>query len=235
MCGRYTRFYTWRQLRDLLDLQYPAQLELAPSYNVAPTQLAPIVRVGERGLEAAVARWGLVPSWAKDAKIGARMINARAETVAEKPAFRAAFKRRRCVVPASGFYEWKRADDGSKRPHHFRRADGEILCLAGLWEFWESAESGEVLESFAVIVTEANQTVAPIHDRMPVVLEPEDVPAWLSPETEPDNAKALLRPAAEGVLEVREVSTRVNSPRNDEPSLIEPAEEQGALWGGGGG
>jgi len=219
MCGRYTRRYTWREVREFLDLQFPERLDLRPSFNVAPTQTAPIVRTGGHGREMAMAAWGLVPHWADDPGIGARMINARAETVASKPAFRDAFKRRRCVVPISGFYEWQARDKGPKQPYYTTRADDRIMCLAGLWERWD--KGGAPLETYTIITTDANELLGPIHPRMPVVLEREDVDRWLADDGGGAPAD-LLRPAAPGVLETVPVSTRVGRVANNDASLIEP-------------
>lgn len=232
MCGRYTRRYTWRQVREFLDLRFPERMELEASYNVAPTQRAPIVRARPEGRELAMAVWGLVPSWAEDAKIGARMVNARAETVASKPAFRGAYKHRRCVVPISGFYEWQAREKGAKRPYYVTRADDQIMCLAGLWERWEKGE--EALETYTIVTTDANELLAPIHNRMPVVLEPERVGVWLGERGDEEELASLLRPAPAGVLQAREVSTRVGNVANNDPSLIEAVEDgpgEGMLFG----
>jgi putative SOS response-associated peptidase YedK len=219
MCGRYTNLLTYRQLVDLYRLTDPGQptLPLAPRYNIAPTQDAPVVRIGKRGQrEAAMLRWGLVPSWAKDADSAFRMINAKAETVAEKPAFRAAFRRRRCLVPADSFYEWK-AVDGGKQPHRIMMADGAPFAMAGLWERWEKGD--EPQETFCIITTEANELLRSIHNRMPVILDPADWPAWLE-ATETTIPLALLQPVAAPRMRAYPVSRRVNSPKNDDPQVI---------------
>lgn len=229
MCGRYTRRYTRKEVQRFLAFRFPGQVEappLEPSYNVAPTQLSPIARRSPEtgGVEIAMARWGLIPSWADDPKIGNRLINARADGVADKPAFRSAFRTRRCLVPISGFYEWQ-AVKGSKakQPWYIHRADDEITCVAGLWERWDKGD--EPVDSFAIVTTDANELVRPIHDRMPVVLEPEDFDTWLDPNTPPEALRALLRPAADGVLTAHRVSTRVNTPKENDPALIEPRTE----------
>ena len=221
MCGRYTRHYTWEEVRDFLDLRFPDVTGLRAAYNVAPTRRAPIVRLSEHGRALEMAVWGLVPHWASDPSIGSRLINARAETIAEKPSFREAFKRRRCVVPVSGFYEWART--GRREPHHITRADGAIMCLAGLWERWSKGD--QPLETFTIVTTEANAQIAGIHPRMPVVIEPEDVAAWLDEGGTPEARLDLLRPAADGVLVMHEVSRRVGSVANDDASLIEPVQK----------
>jgi putative SOS response-associated peptidase YedK len=215
--------FTWQELRRLLDLVRWPEAPLPPRYNVAPTQSAPVVIVDAGGARAgAMMRWGLVPSWADDPSIGSRMINARAEGVESKPAFRAAFKARRCVVPMSGFYEWQ-AVPGAKRkqPFWIRRRDQAPLAVAGLWEVWRKGEAP--LESFVVVTTSANEFMRPIHDRMPVVFDREQVDAWLAPSTtDAASLTALLRPCPAGDLEALPVHPRVNSPGVDNPSLIEP-------------
>lgn len=233
MCGRFTREFTWREVHDFLDVRWPGELEIAPSWNVAPTQVAPVCRVGRDGeRELALMKWGLVPFWADDPSIGSRLINARAEGIEAKPAYRAAFKSRRCVVPVSGFYEWKksggpaRGGRPAKQPYYITPAEGGIMVLAGLWEVWDQGDGP--LETFTIITTTPNEMVAELHDRMPVVLQPEDAGAWLRPETGREEALALLKPAPEGTLECRPVSTRVNSPKNDGRELIEPG--GGALF-----
>ena len=213
MCGRYALTTPPDVLAALFELtKLPA---LKPRYNIAPTQSVPIVRDGpDGGREMTVVRWGLIPSWAKDPAISGRMINARSETASEKPAFRAAFRHRRCIVPADGFYEWRKLD-GGKQPYYIGRADGRPMALAGLWESWTNHENaGEMIESCAILTTSANETISELHDRMPVILEPESIAAWLNPAAEGTAALAeLLEPAAAGVLEFFPVSRRVNSPR----------------------
>lgn len=227
MCGRFTREYSWRQVHDFLDLKFPEGVltetdpELDRSYNVAPTQPSLIGSIDEDsgGLELVARRWGLIPHWAKSASMGSRMINARSETASSKPAFRVAFSRRRCVVPVSSFYEWEKIE-GEKRklPWRILRVDDEILLFAGLWEPPnEHAPDG----SFTILTTEANAFVAEIHDRMPVILEPEDVARWCDPSADKAAAEDLLRPASDGVLRRHPVSARVNSPRNNDAALVQ--------------
>eukprot|EP00913_Durusdinium_trenchii_P019515 g18345.t1 len=165
---------------------------LRPRYNIAPTQTAAIVRPADEGREVAFARWGLIPSWAKDIKIGYRMINARGETVAEKPSFRAAFKRRRCLVPASGYYEWKKLSAKTKQPYHIHRDDDGLIAFAGLWERWDAGDAP--LESFTIITTAAGGALADIHDRMPVMLPESEHALWLDPDVEPEALGELLHP-----------------------------------------
>lgn len=217
MCGRFTNAITWRELVELYHIHDQPALNLKPRYNVAPSQDIPIVRPADGGREIAIARWGLVPFWAKDLKVGYKMINAKAETIDEKPSFRNAFKARRCLIPADGFYEWKKLDDGSKQPYRLCLADRQPFAFAGLWE----RNDGLDVTSCTIVTTEPNEIAAQIHNRMPVILPPEDYEAWLSPETGPAGAKALLRPY-EGEMIAYPVSKDVGSPKNDGPELIEP-------------
>ncbi len=223
MCGRYTRHYTWAQVREFLAIVFELAPEMPPSYNVAPTHVVPVCRLNADGQrELAPVKWGFVPSWAKDAKIGSSLINARAETAAEKPAFRSAFKSRRCVVPVSGFYEWKKLDGKTKQPMYITRADGAIMLLAGLWERWIGEQGEPPVETMTILTTAPNTFMAGIHDRMPVLLEPEAVQAWLGPGVDGGGHAQLLGPAPDGVLIAQAVSTRVNSVRNNDPSLCDP-------------
>jgi len=173
-------------------------------------------------------RWGLIPPWSKDAKIGARMINARAETVASKPAFRSAVKRRRCLIPGDGFYEWQKIGS-SKQPHLIRFADRRVFAFAGLWERWRPAH-GDPVETCTIITTTPNDLIADYHDRMPVILPPSFFDEWLSAEPLPDaRLTNLLRPFPQDEFEVFPVSTRVNKPSNDDPDCILPLDQQ-TLW-----
>ena len=226
MCGRYTRHYTWAQVRDFLDLRFPDETGLRATYNVAPTHLAPIVRPRGDERELAQARWGLIPPWADDPTIGVKMFNARAETVATKPAYREAYRGKRCVVPVSGFFEWPKQSH-LEHPHYFSRADGQIMCLAGLWERWDKGQAP--LETFTVITTSANEVVIDVHPRMPVVLEPDAIDAWLHPGEAPD--ASLLRPAPAGVIQRWPVSNRVGNVRCDDAELIEPRTPERGLFG----
>jgi putative SOS response-associated peptidase YedK len=166
-------------------------------------------------------RWGLVPAWSKDAAIGSRLINARAETVAEKPSFRSAYKSRRCLIPADGFYEWLKPESGPKQPYRITLAGGAPFAMAGLWERWEKAPDGTALETCTIITTAANEFVRPIHHRMPLILGATVHDAWLDAATPPDILSALPNPY-DGALEAHAVSTRVNNPRNDDDACIEP-------------
>jgi len=226
MCGRFTLCKPGDELAGIFDLvESPA---IAPRFNIAPTQPAPIIRqtsnmVGRR-LEAL--RWGLIPAWAKDPAIGSRMINARAETVSSKPSFRAAFRKRRCLVISDGFYEWQTVDpahSGSrprKQPHYIHLRDGRPFAMAGLWEHWEGTD-GTIIESCTIITTRPNEVVAPLHDRMPVILGATDYDKWLDPDNKKlDELQSLLEPCATGEMDAYPVSTRVNSPANDSPDCI---------------
>ena len=190
-------------------------------YNAAPTQWLPVIRHHpEHGLELARLRWGLIPSWAKDPSIGAKMINARGETVSEKPAFRAAFKRRRCLVPMLGFYEWRKTPAG-KVPHFIHYRSGDLLAAAGLFEYWPGADGADPIESYTIITTPANELMAKLHDRMPVLLAEKDQAAWLDPNNERrEELQAMLKPYAGEDLDAYPVSTRVNSPKNDDADLL---------------
>jgi putative SOS response-associated peptidase YedK len=194
-------------------------------YNVAPTQKIPIVREEGEKKRFAIARWGLIPHWAKDMKIGYSMINARAETVASKPAFRNAFRYRRCLIPADGFYEWQVIPGSkAKQPWFIVFEDREPKAFAGLWERWRSPE-GEESESCSIIVTDANELMSPIHERMPVILAPEDWDVWLESETKDAQAlQNLLKPYPAEDMKVWPVSTKVNSPRNDSVECLETLE-----------
>jgi len=220
MCGRVTVQTPAAEIAREFALT-GIQLGLErPRYNLAPTQLMPVVaNDGARVLDAY--RWGLIPSWAKDASIGNKLINARGETVAEKPSFRSALKRRRCLVVVDGWYEWHQATK-PKTPYLFRRKDGRPLALAGLWEEWTAPDTGELVRTCTLITTGPNALMAPIHDRMPVILPPEAREAWLRPEPQESAALLpLLVPYAGDELEFYEVARVVNSPANDVPACIE--------------
>ncbi len=215
MCGRYA-LGPYHPARDI-EREYFASLDEFPGrYNVAPTQEMPIVRMHEGKPELVSARWGLIPSWANDMKVGFSTINARAETVATKPAFRDAYKWRRCLVAATGYYEWQKRPDG-KQPYYFTSRDGSLLVFAGLWESWKPKEGDPVL-SYTIIVCEPNPLASAVHDRMPVIIPDKDWRRWL---VEPD-VRHLLKPCPEDTLESYPVSRAVNSSRNESPQLIEP-------------
>lgn len=225
MCGRYTLSVPLSNLVDAFEVG-PPDFDYLPRFNIAPTQTAPIVAQDSKGRRMGLLRWGLVPSWAKDLAIGSRMINARAETVAEKPAFRSAFRKRRCVIPADGFFEWKKDEGGegkggAKTPYwiHFPRQ--RVFAMAGLWEVWRPANSDPVY-TFTILTAEAIPSIREIHHRMPVILDPDGVDRWLDPGSEASDLTPLLGPMAEGI-QAFPVGTQVNSPKNDGPGCIEPA------------
>lgn len=221
MCGRYALYGpVSRTNRDAIEFM-DRELAFAPTYNAAPTQQLPVYRVTPGGgRELVRLRWGLVPFWAKSPDIGAKMINARGETVAQKPAFRAAFARRRCLVPMSGFYEWRRAG-GRRMPYFIRLLNAEVFAAAGLYESWREPGAEAPLETFTIITTDANEMVRPLHDRMPVILHEADYETWLSPDIHDAPALSrLLVPYPAEETRVFPVSTRVNSAVNDGPDLV---------------
>lgn len=222
MCGRYSQT---RPIEDLVE-QFRIDLVLqqpAPRFNVAPTQDVPVVRLDDEGRRALdLLRWGLVPAWAKDLSVGNRMINARAETVFEKPAFRSAFKKRRCLVVADGFYEWKRLDESGKKKQPYRMTwhDGRPFAFAGLWEQWKGPDGP--VRTCTILTTTANAMMRQVHDRMPVILDGEEATArWLSPDSGPEELMPLLQPLPDDRLAAYPVSARVGSPRFDDPACIE--------------
>jgi putative SOS response-associated peptidase YedK len=222
MCGRYTLTSPGEVVAETFELDLVPSL--SPRYNLAPTQEAAVVRVVAPGAPRTLdrLRWGLIPGWAKDPTIGNRMINARAETVAEKPAYRDSFKRHRCLVVADGFYEWKRVGK-AKQPHLIRRRDLRPFGFAGLWSSWRGAEPGPPVETFTILTTEPNALMRELHDRMPVILDRRDYAAWLDPANrDTPGLAALLAPAPEEGWEALPVSTVVNSPANDTPACIQP-------------
>jgi putative SOS response-associated peptidase YedK len=225
MCGRYMLTTPVDALRELF--MFTERLNLAPRYNIAPTQEVPIVRRPRDGAgrELIMVRWGLVPYWADDPKIGNRLINARCESVARTAAFREAYQRRRCLVPADGFFEWQKAGR-TRQPLLVRRRDQAPFAFAGLWERWPQPGGG-VLRSCTIITCPANELVAPVHDRMPVILASEDIERWLDPSQ--SDAHELLKPYPAAELEAFPVSPRVNSPQHDDPECIAPLAVQGSL------
>ena len=211
-------------MRDLFG--FCDEPDFPPRYNIAPSQPVPIVIRDGGQRRFMLVRWGLVPSWAKEMP-QSLLINARAETIAEKPSFRGAFRHRRALMPADGFYEWKaggreNGKTGPKQPYFIRRRDGAPFAMAALWENWMDAHGSE-LDTCAIVTTEANETLAPFHHRMPVILDEKDWTLWLDPAATEKELRALLRPAPDDLLEAIPVSTRINSPANDDPSLIERA------------
>lgn len=250
MCGRFTHLFTWKQLHRLMSLVSP-EVTLPLRFNVAPTQEAPVIVPEGAGASLRSMRWGLVPSWAKDVAIGNSLINARAEGIEAKPSFRSAFKRRRCVVPVSGFFEWQKIERSkTKQPYYIvpsgsnghspttvasKHAIDEVdtWLLAGLWEAWHDPalpKDAPALETFTIITTDANEAMALIHNRMPVILEPAAANRWIGVEaavsdgneaTSPEELALLLRPCPSDWMAFRRVSTLVNSPRNNVPECIQ--------------
>jgi len=220
MCARYVITSTPAVIRALFG--YDEQPNFPPRYNVAPSQPIPIVRLADGRRQLALMRWGLIPAWVKDPKKFSLPVNARGESVLEKPAFRNAMRRRRCLIPADGFYDWR--DGTPRRPYYVRpKTPGQPMALAGLWETW-TGPHGEEVDTAAIITTRANQTLAAVHDRMPVIVPPEAFNLWLDcAKVDATTAAALIAPAPEGLLECYEVSTAVNKVANDDPHLIEPA------------
>jgi putative SOS response-associated peptidase YedK len=222
MCGRFTLF----EADTILSKDFGARIsfDLPPRYNIAPTQQILAVRhsTGKEEREAVLLRWGLIPNWATDPSIGNRMINARAETVAEKPTFRSAFRSRRCLIPASGFYEWKK-EEKRKQPYYIRPRGRSSFAFAGLWEQWKNPE-GSLVESCTLITTESNELISQLHDRMPVILPPSDYALWLDPGfTDVERLIPLLRPYPAQEMETFPVEAIVNNPKVDDSRCIAPA------------
>jgi len=231
MCGRYA-IYGPVSRKDRYTLQFlDRELTLSPVYNAAPTQELPIYRVtARRGRELNLARWGLVPFWANNAAVGAKMINARADTLADKPAFREAFGRRHCLVPMSGFYEWRKVGAG-KVPYYIHPLNAEMFAVAGLYEFWPGKNGAAAIESFTIVTTEANELMRPLHDRMPAILLESDYEAWLTPgERAKQELQALLTPYPAEEMRAYPVRALVNSAKNEGPELVEEAPGVGSLF-----
>lgn len=220
MCGRFTLTATGETLAEAFNLDETP--EVAPRYNIAPTQPVAAVRLspdsGKR--ELTYFHWGLIPSWSKDPQIGSRLINARSETITEKPSFRSAFKRRRCLIPATGFYEWQRLGN-RKQPMFIHAGEGKVFAFAGLWETWHDGDGSEI-DSCTILTTEPNELMRGIHNRMPVIIEPADYSMWLDPGPNPEDALHLLRPYAADQMNAWPISTFVNNPRNEGPECIAP-------------
>lgn len=228
VCGRYTHLFTWAQLHRLMSLgnltpeeQQEIEKALKKRYNVAPQQQAPVIiaQGPTRGLK--MFRWGLIPFWSKDPSIANRTINARSETIATSPAFREAFKKHRCLVPASGFYEWQHVEGSTrKQPWYIHAPENGILFFAGVFDEWISPESGESLRTFSILTTGANELMRPLHTRMPVVLTKPQQDLWLDAGSKPDELAPLLAPCEPSLLEAYRVGTKVNSVRFDDPECI---------------
>ncbi len=217
MCGRYRLSAKERYIRDHLGLEEDP--DWSPHWNIAPTQPVPIIRQDRKEPKRTfgLVRWGLIPYWAKDASIGFKSINAVSETAADKPAFRDAMRQRRCLIPADGFYEWQKIGPKEKQPYNFGMMDGSVFAFAGLWERWRDPAS-QVVETCTILTTKPNQLVASVHDRMPVILKPEDYDLWLDPGvTDAARVTDCLKPFDARLMKKYPVSTRVNRPENDDP------------------
>jgi putative SOS response-associated peptidase YedK len=225
MCGRYGRRADKQRIAAAMQAGYTNVFEeIPPSFNVAPQTFQPVVRLsrdsGERQL--ALMRWGLIPWWAKDGKIGFSTINAKAETLSTSPAFREAFQRRRCLVPADWFYEWMRIDPKAKQPFAIALKDQSMFAFAGLWESWKDKATGERLHTFTIVTTDPNEVVAHLHNRMPVILSPKDYDRWLAPVDLAHLPVDLLRPFPADMMTAWKVGKAVGNVKNDDPSLIAP-------------
>lgn len=219
MCGRFTRHHKPEEIAERFEVE-PIAEAAEERYNIAPTQIVPVIRQID-GREMIACKWGLVPYWSKDPKIGNKMINAKGETLAEKSSFKSALTRRRCLIPADGFYEWLKKDKGLKQPVYIRLRDGGLFAFAGLWEEWKSPE-GEKLRTFTIITVEPNELLTQVHNRMPAILRPEDESAWLNPAGEVPGVVQLLKPYPAGEMEYYPVTTAVNGPKLDDPAYIVP-------------
>lgn len=231
MCGRYSLTTPLQALRALFGFEESPNL--APRYNIAPTQEVPVVRQEEGARHLAMLRWGLIPSWAKDRTIAAKLINARSETAGEKPSFRQAFAKRRCLIPADGFYEWKAEKDG-KQPYRIGFGEARPFAFAGLWESWRDPADGARVESCTILTTDATAALRDLHDRMPVILVPDVFDRWLSPQSSKEACQALMTPYKEGPaygpLVVFPVSKAVNKVANDGPDLAKSLKNQETLF-----
>jgi putative SOS response-associated peptidase YedK len=235
MCGRYgrradkQRIAEWMQTHNTNVFDEADETSLAPSFNVAPQSFQPVVRLnGETGnRELTVMRWGLVPFWSKDGKASFSTINAKSETIATSPAFREAWKTRRCLVPAEWFYEWQKLDEKTKQPYSIGMKDGGMFAFAGLWEKWRDKTTGLVLRTYTILTTDPNEVMQPIHNRMPVIIPPKDYERWMAP-AEPSHLPVdLLRPYPAEEMKAWKVSKAVGNTRNNDGSLIEPLKEVG--------
>jgi putative SOS response-associated peptidase YedK len=228
MCGRYGRRADKQRIAEMMQAgdTNVFDVDFAPSYNVAPQTMQPVIRLdpdtGRR--ELAMMRWGLVPFWSKDGKAGYSTINARAETITTSPAYRESVKRRRCLVPVEFFFEWQKLDAKTKQPYAIALTDGNLFAFAGLWETWRDKANGKTLESYTIITTDPNELMEPFHDRMPAILDPKDYERWLAPAEPSQLPVDLLRPYPAEEMKAWKVSTDVGNVRNNRPELIDPVE-----------
>jgi len=225
MCGRFTLRLAPQELQSFFDLVRTDGFK--PRYNIAPTQNISAIRQTDEGRIGSLMHWGLIPSWAKDRKMAARMINARGETASQKPSFRTPFKHQRCLIPADGIYEWKETGERYKQPYHITVGEEEPFAMAGLWTDWTDPESGEVIESCTIITTAANSVMRDLHERMPVILPRESWDVWLdagqpSETTDQKALESLLIPYSDDQMQYRPVSRLVSSPRNETPECLNP-------------
>jgi putative SOS response-associated peptidase YedK len=224
MCGRYALAQEHEALRIRFGfIDDPSSpFRHTPRYNIAPTQISPVVTQG-KNRELQIMRWGFVPHWAKDSSIGNKLINARSETVSEKPSFRDSFREKRCLVPSTGFFEWKKQPGSrSKQPMLIRITDREIFAFAGLWSVWNDPPTGKELHTFTILTTEPNDFMKPIHNRMPVILRPEAEESWVDPSSDPADLEKLFSSYPSELMDAYNVSNVVNSPGNDTPECIAP-------------
>jgi putative SOS response-associated peptidase YedK len=218
MCGRFALFASGEELAERYPFVEVPPVD--PRYNLAPTQAVAVVRATPAGKQLRFLRWGLIPSWASDPAIGNKLLNARAETVAEKPSFRSAFKKRRCLIPASGFYEWQKTNTSRKQPYFIRPRDGSLFSFAGLWEAWH-ASRGELVETCTILTTEANELMRPLHDRMPLILGTEAERFWLDPHAGTDALHTLFVPYPSERMEAFTVGRWVSDPKHEGPRCLE--------------
>ncbi|MEO8893479.1 MAG: SOS response-associated peptidase [Coleofasciculaceae cyanobacterium] len=219
MCGRYSQQQSAEIIAQAFQVDHVPPLK--PRYNIAPTQSVATILQTAKNRQFKMLHWGLIPSWAKDTKISSKLINARAETVAEKPSFRSAFRQRRCLILADGFYEWQQQENKQKQPFYFRMSDQSPFAFAGLWEYWNAQETGETIESCTIITTEPNDLMKSVHNRMPVILEPKNYDLWLDPEVKKSELlQPLLNPYPAEEMTAFAVSKVVNKPSNDTAECI---------------
>jgi len=219
MCGRYTLYET-ADLAERFDVEVPEDIQ--SNYNVAPSQTMPVIVDGTETRHIELMQWGLVPAWAKDSKIGSRLINARSESVFDKPVWRHVIRSHRCLVPANGFYEWKNGSTAQKQPYYVHPLSETLFAFAGVWDRWREP-GGEVLKTYSIVTTEPNEEISTIHNRMPVILYKEEEAAWIDPTNDqPEDIAPFLHPYEDGGLELYPISQNVNSPSNNNPALLQP-------------